>query len=725
MKRIFILFGVLTMALASQAQMNQHSNYIGLNVGGGLNTLMYKPADGTWKPQLGFLGELKYMHFFGTHFGLGFGVQFDYNRAGATFDFQEVTPGLVHPMNGNVYESRTGYHGWKEMQTTMLLSIPVEFYWRAPMGERWFFLFGLGAQLDLPLNSEFKADEGSYELRGYFPATNVEYRNLPAYGFTVYNADEKGDVKDLRSWGVSVIADLGFNYAMSDHWGLYFGLYGGYGVTNLLDKTSQEPMLDAPSGTTTVNAYNGVINSKQVDKVNLLNVGAKIGINFGWNCHATKGGSDNAAGTLVPYDNGNNNNNYTTSAEDEAAQAAEEAAAREARRNARMMNNPDMASALTNIDADLAEAEQAANESGDPEAQQAVAKAKQAAAAAKQAHKNGQYGNAYDLFNEAYGHIADSYADNARSFAEKKNNNEVANKAAEDAALYAEASHKDGLDCAMASGRNAKINSEIARDADKPERGTAAYNDPNFANNFANEALAMADKSGSTPAMTDAKDASGKAYRGNLPESYAAAANSFAKSGEACAKSGNAEAKAAAQEAKAYAAEAAEAARMGNTGAAYRAAVKARDAAQRACGITPAEKPAASEKPAPANKPADRAQLQSVLDMINATVHFEFAKTEPQFDAATDLALNTLCAAMKADNSVKLLITGHTDNIGSAAGNMTYGQKRAEALKALMVKRGAPAANISTTSKGQNEPVVDNDTEEHRWLNRRAVVTLK
>jgi outer membrane protein OmpA-like peptidoglycan-associated protein len=56
---------------------------------------------------------------------------------------------------------------------------------------------------------------------------------------------------------------------------------------------------------------------------------------------------------------------------------------------------------------------------------------------------------------------------------------------------------------------------------------------------------------------------------------------------------------------------------------------------------------------------------------------------------------------------------------------MRYGQKRAEALKTLMVQRGAPAANISTDSKGQNEPVVDNDTDEHRYQNRRAVITIQ
>ena len=125
------------------------------------------------------------------------------------------------------------------------------------------------------------------------------------------------------------------------------------------------------------------------------------------------------------------------------------------------------------------------------------------------------------------------------------------------------------------------------------------------------------------------------------------------------------------------------------------------------------------------NAPADKAKLQQYLDQINATVHFDFGSSEPKFDNKTDLAIRALCAAMKADSRVKILITGHTDNVGTAQGNMNYGKKRAEALKQLMVKQGAPAGSISTASKGQNEPVVDNDTEEHRYQNRRAVVTLR
>jgi len=96
-----------------------------------------------------------------------------------------------------------------------------------------------------------------------------------------------------------------------------------------------------------------------------------------------------------------------------------------------------------------------------------------------------------------------------------------------------------------------------------------------------------------------------------------------------------------------------------------------------------------------------------------------------KFDNKADVAIRALCAARKADSRVKVLITGHTDNVGSAESNMNYGKKRAEALKQLMVKLGAPASSIATASRGQEEPVVDNDTDEHRHQNRRAVITLR
>lgn len=647
------MFSLLAMGVALSAQQNQHSNYFGLDFGGGHNGLTYKADNGSYYLGWGFQGGLRYAHFFGEHFGMGLGVQ-----ATRTFTLDKVP----------------------ERKMFNYLNIPLELYWRAPLCNSWAFLFGIGASMDMPLGGEKAMTE---------------------------------------KIGASILADLGFNYQLCNNWGLYMGIYGAYSFTEMYETDVQVPGL------------------------RLYNVGLKLGVNVGWDCHSDKkDGSKGGDNELAAYDNnaaGNNagSNNYGNNAGSNYGNDAygnnndeEEAAAREARCNARRMNNPDMAQANSDIDADIADAEQMAEASGNAAAKEAVADAKAKAADAKNAYQKGQYCKAYDLFNEAYGYIADSYADDAATYAEGTNTPE-AQKAATDADLYADAAHKDGLDCAMAASRNARINAEIARD-DEGQRKNAAYSDPDYANHMASEALDMAEDANSKAAKTDAKDASGKVYRGNLADGYAACAKSFAGSANAyAAKSNNPDAKAAADEAQRYAGEAAEAARMGDVAGAYRAARAAQQAAERARRIAngdndqPSGNKDNAAQQAANNATADRAQLQKYLDQINATVHYDFSSTEPKFDSKTDIAIRALCAAMKADSRVKVLITGHTDNVGSAKGNMSYGKKRAEALKQLMVNLGAPASSIATASRGQEEPVVDNDSDEHRNQNRRAVITLR
>ncbi|MBQ1409345.1 MAG: OmpA family protein, partial [Bacteroidales bacterium] len=90
-----------------------------------------------------------------------------------------------------------------------------------------------------------------------------------------------------------------------------------------------------------------------------------------------------------------------------------------------------------------------------------------------------------------------------------------------------------------------------------------------------------------------------------------------------------------------------------------------------------------------------------------------------------DEAIKAICEAMKADNKLQTVITGHTDDRGPEKYNMKCGQRRAEALKRYMVSLGAPDANIKCESKGETQPIADNDTREGRAKNRRATVELK
>ncbi|WP_299121737.1 OmpA family protein [uncultured Winogradskyella sp.] len=73
---------------------------------------------------------------------------------------------------------------------------------------------------------------------------------------------------------------------------------------------------------------------------------------------------------------------------------------------------------------------------------------------------------------------------------------------------------------------------------------------------------------------------------------------------------------------------------------------------------------------------------------------------------------------------VKVQVVGHTDNTGNADSNMNLGQGRADFAKSYLVTNGILGSNVEATSKGQTEPIADNNTEEGRKENRRTVITI-
>ena len=131
--------------------------------------------------------------------------------------------------------------------------------------------------------------------------------------------------------------------------------------------------------------------------------------------------------------------------------------------------------------------------------------------------------------------------------------------------------------------------------------------------------------------------------------------------------------------------------------------------------------------PAKLSPEAQKAREEAIrkLGPIGATVYFKRAGTKANIDEKNDDNIHAICNAMKADDNLQVTVYGHADNTGTSKVNVKYGQKRAEALKNYMVKLGAPAKNIECVSKGEDEPVADNDTKEGRALNRRATVSLK
>ena len=76
-------------------------------------------------------------------------------------------------------------------------------------------------------------------------------------------------------------------------------------------------------------------------------------------------------------------------------------------------------------------------------------------------------------------------------------------------------------------------------------------------------------------------------------------------------------------------------------------------------------------------------------------------------------------------NDYEVIIEGHTDSKGSNAYNMGLGMRRAESVKSKLIEFGLDADRIKgTVSKGEEEPVETNETDEGRAQNRRIEFRL-
>lgn len=106
------------------------------------------------------------------------------------------------------------------------------------------------------------------------------------------------------------------------------------------------------------------------------------------------------------------------------------------------------------------------------------------------------------------------------------------------------------------------------------------------------------------------------------------------------------------------------------------------------------------------------------------TAYFETAKDMPIFGQLNEDSWNNLKAIMDSHPEINVLITGHTDNVGSASSNKALSQRRADNIKNMLVSKGIDANRIKTVGKGETSPIATNNTPEGRAKNRCIIITI-
>ncbi|HON19224.1 MAG TPA: OmpA family protein, partial [Salinivirgaceae bacterium] len=99
-------------------------------------------------------------------------------------------------------------------------------------------------------------------------------------------------------------------------------------------------------------------------------------------------------------------------------------------------------------------------------------------------------------------------------------------------------------------------------------------------------------------------------------------------------------------------------------------------------------------------------------------IFFDFGKSTLHPSSYPEL--ERIITMMNAYKTLVIEISGHTDNVGSAASNKRLSEQRAKAVVDYLVSKGIPASRLQYKGYGFEQPIADNSTEEGRAANRRV-----
>jgi len=218
---------LLAAVATASAQTTDHISNLQFNVGGGIHSLQYTPVNGQHNLGFGGLLEAQYQLMFNHYIGLGLGVQAGCLNGRSTYDYtiqqtNVVLPGALYPA-----DVKTNIYNWKEKQSIIPVSVPLQLIIRAPISVRTAFQMGLGATFDFPVYGKYRTVDGQYTREAYMDRTHVTYgEDVTGHLLGTYTAaKEEGDLQ-LEKMYIGFLADLGLVFNLTEGTGLYVGAFG-------------------------------------------------------------------------------------------------------------------------------------------------------------------------------------------------------------------------------------------------------------------------------------------------------------------------------------------------------------------------------------------------------------------------------------------------------------------------------------------------------------------
>lgn len=97
---------------------------------------------------------------------------------------------------------------------------------------------------------------------------------------------------------------------------------------------------------------------------------------------------------------------------------------------------------------------------------------------------------------------------------------------------------------------------------------------------------------------------------------------------------------------------------------------------------------------------------------------------KPEIDEKVDIYLKSLAKYLKENPKYRLLLMGHTDNIGDESKHFNFGKYRARKLRDVLLNYQIEKRRIKTDSQGSSAPIGSNNSLAGRTKNRRVEISI-
>jgi NitT/TauT family transport system substrate-binding protein len=121
-----------------------------------------------------------------------------------------------------------------------------------------------------------------------------------------------------------------------------------------------------------------------------------------------------------------------------------------------------------------------------------------------------------------------------------------------------------------------------------------------------------------------------------------------------------------------------------------------------------------------------KAPSEKDVPILHQQIQIQFTPGSDEIMPGSYLLLDKLGETMTSFGATVLRIEGNTDSTGSASGNLTLSERRAQSVKNYIVKNfpNIPPTRFQTIGRGASNPIAENTTEAGRQQNRRTDIKV-